>query len=156
MQNYRNEAFPNGNNHLYWAVIEEDDLVEANVAYGNILGKTQVYVGKARHGIKQRWAGSQDSSHCRNMELSRNVMYNMMNYDQDTLSTKQLVVLRFLLHKAHHPDGSNYGLFIMGLQGYGGYKQAEERQHSQGIPLQLGQEQWNLIPTNMKFGMNGR
>ncbi len=45
-------------------------------------------------------------------------MYNMMNYDPDTLATKQLVDLRFLLHKAHHPDGSNSGLFIMGLQGY--------------------------------------
>ena len=100
MQNYHNAAFPNQKKHFYWAVIEEDDLEEP---HGNNLSKTQVYVGKARHGIKQRWAGNQDSSHCRNMELSRNVMYNMMNYDPDILATKQLVDLRFLLHKSHHP-----------------------------------------------------
>ncbi len=171
VRNNRNAAFPNGDIHLYWAVIEEDDSdgeddsEEKDDSYeeddsdekndlDDNLGKTQVYVGKAGNGIKQRWAGSQDSSHCRNMELSRNVMYNMMNYDPDTLATKQLVQLRFLLHKAHHPDGSNSGLFIMG-QGNDDYEQAETR-NKQGIPLQLEEKQWILIPTNMKFGMNGR
>jgi hypothetical protein len=62
-------------------------------------------------------------SHCRNMELSRNVMYNMMNYDQNTSEGQQLVDLRFLLHKAdsHHQErqeGDRCGLFIMGRQGY--------------------------------------
>ena len=156
VQDYHNETLPNGNKHLvYWAVIEEDDFEEPHVAHGNNLGKTQVYVGRARHGIKERWAGSLDSSHCRNMELTRNVMYNMMNYDPDTLSRKQLVDLRFLLHKAHHPDGSNSGLFIMGLQGYDDYEQAETS-NRQGIPLRVGEAKWTLIPTNMKFGMNDR
>ncbi len=122
---------------------------------GTIWAKHKYTSGKHDNGIKERWAGSLDSSHCRNMELSRNVMYNMMNYDPDTLSRKQLVDLRFLLHKAHHPDGSNSGLFIMGLQGYHDYEQAETN-NRQGIPLRVGEAKWTLIPTNMKFGMNDR
>ena len=43
----------------------------------------------------------------------------------------------------------------MDLQGYRDYEQAETR-NKQGIPLQLEEKQWILIPTNMKFGMNDR
>ena len=158
VQNYRDAAFPNGENHLYWAVLEEDDFGEnqSHAAHGDNLGTTQVYVGKAMHGIKDRWVAN-TKSHCRNMELSRNIMYNMMNYDQNTLEGQQLVDLRFLLHKAdtHHQrqEGDRCGLFIMGQQGYGDGENVERRS-IEGVPLQLGRNVWHLTTTNMKFGMN--
>jgi hypothetical protein len=133
VQNDHRALFPNGGNHIYWAVLEEDDFGEnqPHAAHGNNLGTTQVYVGKAMHGIKDRWVAN-TKSHCRNMELSRNVMYNMMNYDQNTLEGQQLVDLRFLLHKAdtYHQErqvGDRCGLFIMGRQGYGDGENVERR-----------------------------
>ena len=160
VQNDRDVAFPNEkNHHLYWAMFEEDDFEETqpHAAHGDNLGTTQVYVGKAMRGIKDRWVAN-TKSHCRNMELSRNVMYNMMNYDQNTLKGQQLVDLRLLLHKAdtYHQErhgGDRCGLFIMGRQGYGDRENSEKRDRK-GIPLQLGRNVWHCTPTNMKFGMN--
>ena len=160
VQNDHRALFPNGGNHLYWAVLEEDDYEEnqsMHAAHGNNFGITQVYVGKAMHGIKDRWV-AHSKSHCRNMELSRNVMYNMMNYNQNTLEGQQLVDLRFLLHKAdtHHQEmqeRDRCGLFIMGRQGYGDGENVE-RCNIEGIRLQLRRNVWHLTPTNMKFGMN--
>ena len=145
VQNDRDAAFPNGENHLYWALLEEEDLEEnqPHAAHGDNLGITQVYVGKAMHGIKDRWVAN-TKSHCRNMELSRNVMYNMMNYDQNTLEGQQLVDLRFLLHKAdtHHQrhEGDRCGLFIMGQQGYG---DGESRVHLYAFEASLIKEAWS-------------
>ena len=74
--------------------------------------RTQVYVGQAKNGIKERWTGG-GTSHCKRMDFARDVMCNMLSYDPTALKSEQLVDLRLLLDKACNQDGGNSGLFIM-------------------------------------------
>ena len=112
------------------------------------LGETQVYVGQAGQGIRNRWV-EHTSSHCKNMELSRNVMYNMMNYDPETLKEQQLVDLRFLLHKANNLEGDNSGLFLMRLH------PDKTLSESESIDIEgVEMDGWTLEPLNMLYGMN--
>ena len=112
------------------------------------LGKTQVYVGQAEKGIRKRWV-EDSSSHCKNMELARNVMCNMMNYDPETLKGLQLVDLRFLLHKANNLEGDNCGLFLMSLYQHATLSESEAKDIES-----VEMDGWTLKPLNMLYGMN--
>ena len=134
---------------------DEDDVYEYQYHetcdkedFTDDLGETQVYVGQAGQGIRNRWV-EHTSSHCKNMELSRNVMYNMMNYDPETLKERQLVDLRFLLHKANNLEGDNSGLFLMHL-----YRD-KTLSESESIDIKgVEMDGWTLEPLNMLYGMN--
>ena len=144
---------PNETNHLYWVVFEEDDF-DDNHPHVNDYGRTQIYVGSATRGIKDRWAAD-SKSHSKNIELSRNVMYNMMNYDQNTLQKQlQLVDLRLLLHKAnqYNQEEDKCGLFIM--QHFENLTLAKsESKDIKGIKVN---DNLTWEPKNMLFGVNGR
>ena len=196
-QNSIKKVDPNNKEHLYWAILEEDDIEEDNIEQSNsdespeddessgdykteysghifkssneddgddeddeddeydgyqcvlpIPGKTQVYVGIAGGGIRNRWVES-TSSHCKNMELSRNIMYNMMNFDPETLKERQLVDLRFLLHKANNLEGDNSGLFLMSRDPVTTLSESESK-GIEGVDM----DGWTLEPLNMLYGMN--
>ena len=198
----------NKEEHLYWAILEEDDIEEDDIKKDDIeednieqynsdespkedessgeyeteyldhivkssneddeddeyasqylektgkedsrddLGETQVYVGIAGGGIGNRWVES-TSSHCKNMELSRNIMCNMMNYDPETLKEQQLVDLRFLLHKANKLEGDNSGLFLMSRYPDTTLSESESN-NIEGVDM----DGWTLEPLNMLYGMN--
>ena len=139
--------FPNQKKHLYWAVLEEDDLGEGR----GDTGKTQIYVGKAKNGIKERWVGSQTSSHCKNMEASRNIVRNMVTFVPDVLKDKQLVDLRFLLHLACNKKGNNSGLFIMKC-----FEDEEELKNKETKHINGELEgDFSINPKDMMYGMNG-
>jgi hypothetical protein len=137
-KSYDNGNFPN-ESHLYWAVLEEDD-------FENPLFKTQVYVGKASDGIRNRWVTG-SKSHCKRMKFARDVMCEMSNYSPAALRWEQLVDLRFLLHKACNKDGENSGLFIMRYEGNLG---PAETSNINGENILFAD--WK--PKNMKYGMN--
>ena len=143
-QHTNGNSFLDKSEQLYLAVLEEDYLPDNDE---NRSDKTQVYVGKAKNGIKERWMGSQCSSHCRTMERSRNVMCRMMNYDPDVLASTMLVDLRFLLHKVNNREGNKSGLFIIKFSGP--LKDAENKL-IKGIKLT---DTFTLRPTNMEYGM---
>ena len=141
------EDLPNRTFHLYWAVLEEDDLGEGR----GDTGKTQIYVGKAKNGIKERWVGSLTSSHCKNMEESRNIVRNMVTFVPDVLKDKQLVDLRFLLHLACNQKGKNSGLFIMK-----GFEDEEELKNKETEHINGDLEgDFSINPKDMMYGMNG-
>jgi hypothetical protein len=162
------EDFPFGIGQLYWAVFEEDDFDNQVQEFG----RTQVYVGQAVNGIKQRWMGG-GTSHCKRMGIERDVMCNMLSYDPTALQSDQLVDLRLLLHKAWNPiDGKNSGLFIMGEftkeEGTGKQKRITgdasklgqaEKDNINGKKASNSNEfiltkEWN--PKDMRCGMNGK
>jgi hypothetical protein len=144
-------AFPAGKNQLYWAVLEEDDHGEDN----NLPFRTQVYVGKAKNGIQKRWTGSQMSSHCKKMELVKDVMCSMVNYNPTPLQPEQLVDLRLLLHKACHQKGKNSGLFIMGeYSKCKNMNKAEKRNIKGEITNQNAPVIQGWKPKDMNYGMN--
>jgi hypothetical protein len=137
---YDNGSFANEDNHLYWAVLEEDDETLAV--------KAQVYVGKTKKGIKNRWL-TDSKSHCKRMKLARDVMCRMANYDPTALQSEQLVNLRLLLHKAYNRKGKNSGLFIMN---YNGSLREAKTNNKNGVNIE-NLADWK--PTHMKYGMNG-
>ena len=147
------KKFPHHKWQLYWLVVEEDDpnLEQAE----DHTFKTQVYVGKAANGVKQRWPGS-GTSHCKKMEFTRNVMCNMLTYDPTALLSEQLVDLRVLLHKACNPDGSKSGIFIMDEFGDNDALKKAEGNDRDGIELQRGETEdtYTFRVTDMKYGMN--
>ena len=101
-----------GKSQVYWAVFIEDDARAYNGE--NIPpSTTQVYIGKAERGIKKRWLGSAPMSHCKRMDMIRNILSPMLAYNPTSVQSCQLVDLRFLLHKVCNPDGKNSGLFIL-------------------------------------------
>lgn len=132
-------------NHLYWAILEEDDIEEDD---SDGSSKTQVYVGRTGRGIRSRWV-EDTSSHCKNMERSRNFMYNMMHYAPETLKDQQLVDLRFLLHKADNVEGDNSGLFLMPPRQDKTLRQSESMD-IEGVVM----DDWFLEPLDMLHGMN--
>ena len=157
----RNEEFLRGAHedkpapeHLYWAVFEEDDYDDQD---DDTPFKTQVYVGKSQNGIKGGWFGGSSTSHCKRMESSRNVLCDMLSYSPTALLREYLVDLRFLLHKACNPDGSNSGLFIMKTEGLA--LDDAKRSNINGRRLDEAQtpildDNWS--PKNMNYGLNGR
>ena len=108
----RSGNLPNEVGHLYWAVLEEDDYDKDRKRSETLPFRTQVYVGQAKNGIKERWTGD-GTSHCKKMEFARDVMCDMLSYDPTALRFEQLVDLRLLLHKACNQNYENSGLFIM-------------------------------------------
>ena len=154
----RNRQFLGGKSlpgQLYWAVFEENDR-KTRKDLPPI--KTQVYVGKATNGIKERWLGG-GTSHCKRMEILRDVMCGMLSYDPTTLVEEQLVDLRFLLHKACNQDGSNSGLFVMETYEIE-LKQAEKQSISgywvlsDDLKVPVSFSGWK--PIDMNYGLNGR
>ncbi|CAB3985259.1 Hypothetical predicted protein [Paramuricea clavata] len=160
------ENFPSGKGQLYWAVLEEDDFDNQVQDFG----RTQVYVGQAVNGIKERWMGG-GKSHCKRMGVARDVMCNMLSYDPTPLQSEQLVDLRLLLHKAWNQDGENSGLFIMDKftkEGTGKQKKITgdasklgqaEKDNIDGKKASTSNEfilteNWN--PKDMRYGMNGK
>ena len=141
---------------LYWAVFEEDDYNPHRQPRERLpFNKTQVYVGKAANGIKQRWLGSTGTSHCKMMEFARDFLCNMRGFDPIIIQLEQLVDLRLLLHKACNRDGSNSGLFIM-KTGALTLKSAERRNID---GKKIGSDSTILRgwkPTDMRYGLNKR
>ena len=148
-----NKEFLHGDTRgqLHWAVFEEDDYDDQG---DDTPFKTQVYVGRAKNGIQERWLGG-GKSHCKRMEFSRDVMCNMSSYDPTALLREQLVQLRFLLHKACNRDGSNSGLFIMETGGLA--LDVAKRSNIDGLRLDaqtpILDDNWS--PKNMNYGLNG-
>jgi hypothetical protein len=142
----KKEGFKMDQSQVYWAVFEEDDFEDAD-PHVTTFGRTQVYVGKAKEGIKQRWTGSQTTSHCKKMEFARNVMCEMTSYDPTALKSLQLVDLRLLLHRASR-QSKEWGLFIMKEFAKNSTKGVEElntaeNKDIQGIILPLGKNGGN-------------
>ena len=116
-----------GEMQLYWAVFEENEAMEHKSKNGkhdeddpSTDPKTiQLYIGKAKNGISQRWLGSLQSSHCKQMEKARDILSSMLEFNSTLLESFQLVDLRLLLHKACNCGGNsdnrggNSGLFII-------------------------------------------
>ena len=152
-QNERCKDFPHNNQQLYWLVIEEDDpnLEQAE----DRTFKTQVYVGRAKNGVRERWLSS-GTSHCKKMQFARDVMCNMLSFDPTALRSEQLVDLRVLLHKACNPDGSKSGLFIMDEFPDNKALVEAEGNDIDGIELKKGEtsDTYTFRVTDMKYGMN--
>ena len=148
-QNFNDDCLPTNERQLYWAVFEEDDnqLRQPGepLPCEPLPSETQVYIGKAQNGIKERWSES-GTAHSKRMEFARDVMCNMLSYDPTALLREQLVDLRLLLHKACNPDGSKIGLFIMGddFSDDKALKEAESKDIDK------------FRATDMKYGMNFR
>ena len=151
-EDVENELFLQGK--LHWAVFEEEEYEQHRRTNEFLPFKTQIYVGKAQNGIKERWLDG-SKSHCKRMESARDVMCNMLSYDPTALPQQLLVDLRLLLHKACNPDGLKSGLFIM--------KTGEielnvaKRRNMNGTRIdsddtRILDDQWK--PTNMQYGLN--
>ena len=69
-QDVNDHDLANTKKHLYWAVLEEKDFEEQqpHAGTGEDLGRTQAYVWVSAAGIKVRWAGNRNTSHCKKME----------------------------------------------------------------------------------------
>ena len=80
----------------------------------------------------------------------------MLSYNPAALLQEQLVDLKFLLHKACNPDGSNSGLFIMETGGLA--LDVAKRSNIDGLRLDaqtpILEDNWS--PKNMNYGLNGR
>jgi hypothetical protein len=162
---------PNEVGHLYWAVLKEDDYDNDREPTEILPFRTQVYVGIAKNGIKERWTGG-GTSHCKKMEFARDVMCDMLSYDPTALRSEQLVDLRLLLHKACNQDDETSGLFIMEqftkeddteqiigdksrLVPAEGKNINGKKTSSDEFILNVRQNE-NWIPKDMNYGMNKR
>ena len=70
---------------LYWAVVEDSNFQAGENLKLNQIGKTQVYVGKANKGIKDRWLTS-PSSHCHKMKRCLSVFRDNKTYNAKLIS----------------------------------------------------------------------
>ena len=174
VENSADRNLPNEVGHLYWAVLEEDDYDNDRKPLETLPFRTQVYVGRAKNGITERWTGG-GTSHCKRMEFARDVMCDMLSYNPTALRSEQLVDLRLLLHKACNQEGENSGLFIMeqfttevvvnDTQQIIGDKSRLDPAESKNINgkktssdefiLNVRQNE-NWIPKHMNYGMNKR
>ena len=83
---------------LYWAVVEDSNFQAGENLKLNQIGRTQVYVGQANKGIKNRWLTS-SSSHCHKMKKCLSVFRDVKTYNAELVSDVQLVDAVLLLEK---------------------------------------------------------
>ena len=147
---------------LYWAVVEDSNFQAGEKLNLHQIGKTQVYVGKAKNGIKDRWLTS-PSSHCHNMKKCLSVFREKKTYNAKLVSNVQLVDAVLLLEKLK--ENKNSALFLM--QTFGDEEELEDTEkrnivgknmpsddsdNSDIIPLLDNRPRWE--PINMAYGMN--
>ena len=96
---------------LYWAVIKDTDFPSTETENLQLkpIGKTQVYVGRAKNGIKKRWL-EDGGSHCKMMKKCLDNVWAMKTYDPLRLKGIQLVDVRLALAKVR---GETAALFVM-------------------------------------------
>ena len=95
---------------LYWAVVEDSNFQAGENLKLNQIGRTQVYVGKAMNGIKDRWL-TNGSSHCRKMKNCLDAFRDNETYNAKLVSDVQLVDAVLLLEKLK--GNANSALFLM-------------------------------------------
>jgi hypothetical protein len=147
---------------LYWAVVQDKDFQPGNHLKLNVVGKTQVYVGRANKGINGRWLADANS-HCKMMKNCLENVQEMTTYDPLRVHGIQLVDARILLAKLREEECA---LFVMNT--YDGDKasknlEAVEKAHIEGKLPQNGNMNVSLLtecpdwkPKCMAYGMNGR
>ena len=94
---------------LYWAVLQDNDLLHPENLELNEFSKTQVYVGKAINGIRGRWTRDSDN-HCSMMKKCLDNVCAMTTYDPLRLEGIQLVDARLALAKVRN---ENTALFVI-------------------------------------------
>ena len=94
---------------LYWAVVDDTDFKRGDKLKLEPIGRTQVYVGQAKRGIKGRWIAD-GRSHCEMMKKCLDNVCAMTTYDPLRLEEIQLVDARLTLAKVR---GENTALFVM-------------------------------------------
>ena len=147
---------------LYWAVVQDGDFLRGIHLQLNPIGKTQVYVGKANHGINGRWLADANS-HCKMMKNCLENVQEMTTYDPLRVHGIQLVDARILLAKLREEECA---LFVMNT--YDGDAasenlEADEKAHIKGELPRNGNRNVSLLtecpdwkPKCMAYGMNGR
>ena len=149
---------------LYWAVVEDSHFHAAGEKLRlNEIGKTQVYVGKANKGIKNRWLTS-PSSHCHNMNKCLSVFREVKTYNAELLSDVQLVDAVLLLEKLKRPEHAKSALFLM--QTFAGGKELRNAEKRNIDGRRSPKKHLNIIPSSeldlrprwkpidMAYGMN--
>ena len=147
---------------LYWAVLEDKDFQPGIHLKLNVVGKTQVYVGKANNGIDGRWLADANS-HCKMMKNCLENVQEMTTYDPLRVHGIQLVDARILLAKLREEECA---LFVMNTyDGDAASKnlEADEKAHIKGELPRNGNRNVSLLtqcpdwkPKYMAYGMNGR
>lgn len=155
---------------LYWAVLQDTDFQSGGHLRLNEIGKTQVYVGKAEKGIKDRWLAD-SRSHCKKMKKCLDIIQEMDTYAPNCLKDIQLVDARLLLAKLRRESESleskreKCALFVMKI--YGGDAEqdlaTDEKRNIDGKKYAGQQGDQNILspdvcrywkPKYMAYGMN--
>ena len=146
---------------LYWAVVQDSNFpAHAENSGLEEIGRTQVYVGQANKGIKNRWLTS-SSSHCHKMKKCLSVFRDVKTYNAELVSDVQLVDAVLLLEKLK--GNANSALFLMKtFDRTKELRDAERRNivgkkmssdHDNIIPCKLGlRPRWK--PIDIAYGMN--
>ena len=147
---------------LYWAVVEDSNFQAGKKLKLNKVGRTQVYVGKAKNGIKDRWLTS-SSSHCHMMKKCLSVFRDVKTYNAELVSDVQLVDAVLLLEKLK--DNAKSALFLM--QTFDGEEELRDAEKRNIDGKRSPIDRLNIIPYNelrlrprwkpidMAYGMNG-
>ena len=95
---------------LYWAVLDDRDFITDEKLKLDEIRQTQVYVGKAKNGIRGRWT-TDGNNHCEMMKKCLdNVCAMTTTYDPLRLEGISLVDARLALAKVR---GEHTALFVM-------------------------------------------
>ncbi|CAB3993248.1 Hypothetical predicted protein [Paramuricea clavata] len=146
---------------LYWAVVQDGDFLPGTHLQLNVIGKTQVYVGKANNGINGRWLADANS-HCKMMKICLGNVQEMTTYEPLRVHGIQLVDARILLAKLR---GEQCALFVMNTynKDAASVLEEDEKAHIKGELPGNGDENVELLtqcpdwkPKYMAYGMNGR
>ena len=128
---------------LYWAVVEDSNFRAVENLGLNQIGRTQVYVGKANKGIKNRWLTS-PSSHCRKMKRCLSVFHDKKAYNAELVSDVQLVDAVLLLEKLK--GNTNSALFLM--QTFDGGKELRNAEKRNIDGRRSPKKHLNIIPSS--------
>ena len=146
---------------LYWAVVQDSNFQAGGKLKLNQIGRTQVYVGKANNGIKNRWLTG-PNSHCHNMKKFLSVFRDVKTYNAELVSDVQLVDAVLLLEKLK--GNTNSALFLM--QTFDSTKELRKAERRNIVGKKMSSDHYNIIPRkalrlrsrwepiNMAYGMN--
>ena len=135
---------------LYWVVVQDSNFPDHGENSGlEEIGRTQVYVGKANNGIKDRWLTS-PSSHCHNMKKCLSVFRDVKTYNAELVSDVLLVDAVLLLEKLK--GNTNSAIFLM--KTFDGTKELQDAERRNIVGKKMSSDHDNIIPC--KLGLRPR